>query len=307
MFKKIITNCECRFWQGIRIVKMDYLPIINTHFTLFGGHFETVKPGWHWKPEEHPAFELMYVMEGVQRTITETGELVLHAGQFTIIPIETRHINYVVGNHVMKYFCVHFDLDSPTLKYLLIRSYANRIIDKNDSEYDELKVQVEKLIRMIKPHYELADQLDIQINVFNLIMILTNALKQHDDFNAHQKDVDQFLLCQKIASDIKEKLDYEIYHASDPKRVSITKIVDQYHISQSYALKLFKKYFAESPQEYLVDLKLTAAKGLLLQPKSQIKEVSEKLAYAAPSHFSREFKKHFNITPREYVRIANSE
>lgn len=280
----------------------NYLPVINTHFTLFGGHVETVRPGWKWKPEEHPAFELMYVIRGSQRTITETGEMILNTGEFTIIPVETRHTNYAVGNEKMTYFCMHFDLDDPTLKYLLIRSYADRIITSQDAEYQDLKDQVEVVMQLFKSKYDLEDQLDIQIDVLKIIKILVKVLKRDHHLQDYQNDINQFMLCQKIASDLKHRLDYEIYHASDPKSVSISKVVKSHHVSQSYVLKLFNRYYGESPQEYLIDLKLSSAKGLLLQPRVQINEVADKLAYSAPSHFSREFEKHFNITPRQYIQ-----
>lgn len=44
------------------------------------------------------------------------------------------------------------------------------------------------------------------------------------------------------------------------------------------------------------------AKNLLLQPDLSIKEVAYKLNYSSPGHFSREFKRFFGITPRQYIQ-----
>ena len=280
----------------------DYLPVINTHFTFFGGHQETVSSKWRWMPEEHPAFELIYIIAGQQKTIEETSELTLNAGEFTIIPVETRHTNYASGNTKMSYFCMHFDLDDPTFKYLLVRHYANRIIGQTDPEYAALKAEILKIIAMIKPTYALADELTLQINVMNVIMILIRSIKNQDELQAQQRDITQFMRCQKIAQDIKERLDEQIYHDQMHTPISVSEIIEKHHISQSYALKLFKKYYDETPQNYLINLKLSAAKGLLLQPDAQISDVSEKLMYSAPSHFTREFKKAFHMTPRAFIK-----
>lgn len=78
---------------------MERMPLINTQFTLFGGHKETVNPRWHWKPESHLAFELMYIIEGTQHTISEIGDMDVHAGEFIIIPYGIRHNNFVLGNN----------------------------------------------------------------------------------------------------------------------------------------------------------------------------------------------------------------
>lgn len=287
-------------------MERQYLPVINTQFTLFGGHIETVPIHWIWPPEEHPAFELIYIIKGRQRTVTEIGDLVINEGEFTVIPVETRHTNYAMDDQPMTFFCMHFDLDSPELKYLLIREYADRTIQQTDAIYRSLRAQVEELMALLKSDYSLFDQLIIQSVVLKIIRVLINSLEVQQQKLPRQRNINQFFLCQKIANEIKSQLDYEIYHSETPARISIAEIIERHHISQSYALKLFKQYLRQSPQQYAISLKLTISKRLLVQPEMQINEISEKLAYSAPSHFSREFKKYFNITPREYIRQFNS-
>lgn len=279
------------------------MPLINTQFTLFGGHMETVAPGWHWKPEAHLAFELMYIISGTQLTISELGDMTVSAGDMILIPYGVRHNNFVAGQSPMTYFAVHFNFDDPTVRFLLTRRYANRIIAPTDDEYTGLKDHVDHLITLFKdpPQYELTDKLNIQIVMMNLMTFLVNQIDQAG-LSLHDDNLDQFLLCQKIADDIKQQLDNQIYYAAYPQRMSLTKIITHYNISPSYALMLFKKYYHQSPQAYLVEQKLNMAKYLLRQPKTQVNEVAERLAYSDPSHFSREFKKHFHVTPKQYCR-----
>ncbi|WP_409021759.1 helix-turn-helix domain-containing protein [Dellaglioa sp. P0083] len=285
--------------------KINYLPIINTHFTVFGGHLEEVQPNWNWFPEEHPAFELIYILKGSQKTVTELGDIIINAGEFTLIPADTRHANYAMNNEKMEFFCIHFDLDSPTLRYLLIREYTNKIISDKDIIYNDLKKSVKKIINMIKADYSLIDKFTIQIDVISAIKILIRSFEDETSISI-KGDMKKFTLCQKIANDIKEKIDYEIYHSEEHAKISVSDIIEKRHISQSYALKLFKSYYNLSPQEYAINLKLTDSKNLLLQPKAQINEISNKLGYSAQSHFSREFKKHFGLSPREYIRKFNT-
>lgn len=284
----------------ITVAKINYLPIINTHFTIFGGHLEEVQSDWTWPSEVHPAFELIYILSGTQRTVTELGELIIGTGEFTLIPADMRHANYAMNNTKMKFFCIHFDLDSPTLRYLLMREYTNKIISYEDEIYSDLKIIVQKIIGMIDINYNLTDRFTIQIDVISAIKVLTRSLdSQPDDFV--KGDIKKYALCQKIADDIKEKLDYEIYHSEEHERIFVSDIIKRHHISQSYALKLFKSYHGLTPQEYAINLKLTDSKNLLLQPKAQINEIANKLGYSAQSHFSREFRKHFGLSPREYI------
>lgn len=283
---------------------MKRLPLINTQFTLFGGHLETVPPGWHWKPEAHLAFELMYVMAGTQRTTSEIGELVTHAGEFIVIPAGIHHNNFVVGEQDLTYFAIHFNLDDPSFKYLLTRGYANRIIRADWPVYTELRACTERLIALFSTKYGLTDKLNIEMTTINLIMILLGAVNTPDQFNFDETNPDQFLLCTKIARDLKAQVDQQVYYGEHPTHVSIAAVVRRYNISQSYALALFKKYYGQSPQRYLMMVKLTVAQKLLRQPKMQVKQVAERLAYADTSHFGREFKKQFGLTPKEFARQA---
>lgn len=281
---------------------MERLPLINTQFTLFGGHKETVQPGWHWKPEAHLAFELMYIIAGTQRTESEIGELVVHAGEFIIIPYGIRHNNFAIGETPLTYFAVHFNLEEPTLKYLLTRQFSNRIIKAGDEAYEGLKRHALQLIDQFRPEYSLTDKLNIQVTMINLIAFLVNMVQKDTHFDVRETNINQFLLCQKIAGDMKKQLDNQIYYASEPTRISVAKIVSKYNISPSYALDLFRKFYQKSPQAYLIDLKLEAAKNLLRQPQTQISQVAERLAYSDASHFSREFKKHFGVAPRAWSK-----
>ena len=87
----------------MQFLEDGYLPTINTTFSFFGGHAETVEPGWRWPTEHHPAFEIMYIMDGAQRTVTESAEKIIEAGEMMIIPIGMEHTNYCWGNESMTF------------------------------------------------------------------------------------------------------------------------------------------------------------------------------------------------------------
>lgn len=278
----------------------QYLPTINTNFSFFGGHIDTVEPGWRWPTEHHPAFEIIYLLTGTQRTVTEFDELLIHAGEMTIIPINVDHTNYCYGDEDMTFFTMHFNLDDPAFKYLLIKNFNNRIINANDAFYPGLKQNLENIIHIIGQPDSLTERLTIEFNTINIISLLTHAI--HPEKLPFQKEVDHFALYQQIAARLKNELNEQIFNNPHPHKISVSQIIGEFHISQSMALKLFQHYRQMSPQKYLQSLKMQIAKNLLLQPAMTTQDVAYKLNYSSPSHFSREFKRFFNMTPREYIR-----
>lgn len=279
-----------------------YLPTINTTFSFFGGHAETVEPGWRWPTEHYPAFEIMYIMDGAQRTVTESAEKIIKAGEMMIIPIGMEHTNYCWGNEPMTFFTMHFNLDDPAIKYLLVKNFTNQIIDQTAPYYNELRQSLEQIISIIGTHYSLSDRLTIELNTINVIGTLIRHLHANKDQLPKQNEIDHYALFQQISTRIKDELNEQIFNAQVPKTISIASIIAEFHISQSTALHLFKQYSQQSPQKYLQSLKMQIAKNLLLQPDLSIKEVAYKLNYSSPGHFSREFKRFFGITPRQYIQ-----
>ena len=62
------------------------------------------------------------------------------------------------------------------------------------------------------------------------------------------------------------------------------------------------KRFATSPVKYINNLKMARAKELLDSQFYSINDVCYLSGYNDESYFCREFKKHFDMTPSEYIR-----
>ena len=71
-------------------------------------------------------------------------------------------------------------------------------------------------------------------------------------------------------------------------------------ISEDYFRKIFKKRFKTSPTKYINDLKLNYAKELLHSGLLSVSRIAELSGFGDPAYFSREFKKAFGTSPRDY-------
>ena len=63
--------------------------------------------------------------------------------------------------------------------------------------------------------------------------------------------------------------------------------------------RAFKAITGTSPLQYLKATRLGRAKGLILAEGLPANEAAHRVGYDNPSHFSREFKKHFSVSPRD--------
>jgi AraC-like DNA-binding protein len=71
-------------------------------------------------------------------------------------------------------------------------------------------------------------------------------------------------------------------------------------LSESHFQKLFKSETGMSPKAYLKNLRLEKARELLENGFKQIKQIGYEIGLTNDSHFARDFKRTFGMTPSDY-------
>ncbi len=82
--------------------------------------------------------------------------------------------------------------------------------------------------------------------------------------------------------------------------ISLNSICEELHISRSYAAHLFKQLTNKSITRYVMDLRISEAKKLLLTTALKISDIAELLKFKDSTTFCKTFKKHTGYTPRTY-------
>ena len=61
--------------------------------------------------------------------------------------------------------------------------------------------------------------------------------------------------------------------------------------------RLFRRYLNRSPKRYYMELRLQKARNLLMQTDISVINVALACGFSSPSHFSKCYRSHYNITP----------
>ncbi|MFC3745931.1 response regulator [Paenibacillus sp. GCM10012306] len=91
------------------------------------------------------------------------------------------------------------------------------------------------------------------------------------------------------------------YEESD---ISIGKVCQHLHISTGYFSSIFKKEMKMTFVNYLLQIRLEAAKELLRSTELKAFEIAEKIGFADPNYFSFCFRKKYGLSPKEYKNSA---
>lgn len=85
-------------------------------------------------------------------------------------------------------------------------------------------------------------------------------------------------------------------------QLSLSDIASQSYMSPYHFLRVFKNTYGETPNEFLIRLRIEQAKKMLITENYSISEVCEKVGYASLGSFSSLFFKHVGLPPTLYRR-----
>jgi AraC-like DNA-binding protein len=86
-----------------------------------------------------------------------------------------------------------------------------------------------------------------------------------------------------------------------PDKIGLAEMASKAHISKFHFIRLFKKYYGRTPNQYLQEIRIENAKELLRKSKS-IDDVCAAIGFASKTSFISLFKKLTGATPLLYQR-----
>lgn len=103
----------------------------------------------------------------------------------------------------------------------------------------------------------------------------------------------------KKSESIRSALRYMEEYYMEP--ITLEEISGYVGVTPQHFSKMFKKELGINYIEWLTNYRIDAAKDLLIEGKSAIKEICYQVGYSDPNYFSRIFKKIVGISPKEYA------
>ena len=90
------------------------------------------------------------------------------------------------------------------------------------------------------------------------------------------------------------------YIQNNYQTVTLESLANAFHLSTPYISKYIKDKSGKTFGEHLTKIRLKKAKTLLKYGNMTIENISYSIGYPNAEHFTRVFKKEFNLTPTQY-------
>ena len=91
------------------------------------------------------------------------------------------------------------------------------------------------------------------------------------------------------------------------RSLTLDEMAQAVNLSPSHLYHLFKSETGASPRQYLKTLRMNQAKKLLETTFMTVKEIGLVTGANDGSHFVRDFKKQYNMTPTQYRQALSKE
>lgn len=166
----------------------------------------------------------------------------------------------------------------------LLNSLSDVVYAGDISEYIEI------LNKMIRYDFENEDIKNLYISG-GISRILSLILKDCDI-----GDFETGVIGNKKALLMAEKFLRKNYK----ENITLDKLSEVANISPIYFHKLFTAYFHKSPNQYLLDIRISHAKTKLLREDYCLSEIALECGFSSQSYFCYKFKKSVGLTPLEY-------
>ncbi|QYO66357.1 helix-turn-helix domain-containing protein [Leptolyngbya sp. 7M] len=86
--------------------------------------------------------------------------------------------------------------------------------------------------------------------------------------------------------------------------VSLDELSRARFTSKFHLLRLFKRYYGQTPGQYLTELRIAKAKELLQSGKS-VTETCFEVGFESPASFSNLFRERVGLAPKQFQKMSN--
>lgn len=252
---------------------------------------------WHW----HDELEMVYVKKGDIKLQIPTREYHLKAGELAIL--NTNQLHYAIGNPYGELCSIVFSPflltgNSSTSFYL---KYIKPLISCTNFTVVEETGQNE--IRAFRDAFDA-----LKKDSFGYEFIVREQLSKIMLF-CYQKLEGQLYTPdnEKSADTVRITKMLEFIQAHYAESITLKSISQSADLGERECLRCFKRTIGESPVQYLLKYRLMQSASMLLaNPFGDIAEIATSCGFDYPSYYSKQFKRFYQCTPKDYRRENSS-
>ena len=248
--------------------------------------------------------QFYYTMTGLAISMSD-----IHYQPTTKVPVSSKSQNSILRHNSYQYECmileaiekgdINPDLNLQGLIQCGLMSPGNPLRQKQDEIIVYTALVTRAAIRGgFSPEnaYALSDYYIQAIETASDIPEVDQIGKtMHEDFVRHVHDSKQYSIHNAL---VKKCMDYLDSHLTE--HIDLDVLAQELGYTKYYLTRRFKDETGTSISQHILAKRIEYAKNYLMYSRLSILEISKKLQFSSPSHFTYVFRKMTGVTPTEY-------
>lgn len=238
----------------------------------------------------HPHYEIYFLVKGKRSFFLSNKMYSLEGPVVVIIPPYVMHKTeggpyerfnvYVTANYLNGF------------QSKILKSKALDTLIPDDNQIERLTEILEEMIAIKDSRYKV----DITKTLFSYYAYLLDKLETEDAAPiTTSADKKHSLVTLKVIAYLNEHY---------REKLTLDDLAEKFFISKSSLNYNFKNAISSTPMDFLLSIRITAAKKLLLETNKSIQEISEECGFSSPNYFCLIFKRRELVSPATYRKMG---
>lgn len=235
------------------------------------------------RPNGANNYQLLYIANGKARFQIQGKMHMLEEGNCVLYhPVDQQYYYYYLEENPDIYW-VHFSCKEGN-EFLKKTGFGKENIYYvgAHNSYVKLFDTIISELQLKRPFFE--EQLQFLVQEL-LLKMGRNQIREKTIFESYNKEVEESL---------------RLFHLAPEREFTIKEFTKERGLNYYRFIDTFTHYVGISPRQYIINIRMTIAKDLLMNSMFQISEVARLIGYENPLYFSRLFKKTWGVSPTEF-------
>lgn len=237
-------------------------------------------------PEGRNDYQLLYIAAGKGHFYFNDEETIVTKGNMILYRPGEPQVYYYYAADKTEVYWVHFT-GSQVEEYLAHYELPN---DKNvfftgtSPDYQWLYNQMIQELQLHRVNHEEL----LRILLRHVLLVINRYIKEE----------------QQSGSDVMNEIERAAHYFNENynKNIIIEQYAEEHLMSKNWFIHCFKDIMKVTPMQYILSLRISAAKNYLEKTDKNITEIADAIGYDNPLYFGRLFSKHVGCSPSEYKK-----
>ena len=225
---------------------------------------------------------LQYVISGRGTVICNDKIFTVKSGDTFLLPANTNHIYYSTTENHFERIWINFKGELANSLLSAFKLERQIVFQQTDTRWLLEEIQNACKTSENASDYEQASSLAF----FKTVQFLATQKTETKETSEQIEQIRLYIACHIM------------------ENIKLCEIAEHFYVSEEHLIRLFKKSYHITPHQYILQSKLRLAMIMLRTTKDSIEEISNRLNFSDPRHFSAQFKKHIGIRPLAYRKVS---